>query len=231
MTRSGAALLELIAATALLGVIGASCAALLHAQAKLLHNTAEHAAADETFRTARAVLAAELRPLVPADLRAVARDSIALRVFRGWGIVCARRDPHVAMRYHGVRLPDAEKDSLLVSGEDRIGVFQASADATLRCTPRTGEELVVIAPAITLQPGSIALFFESGAYHIATNAVRYRRGGEGRQPLTDELIDDRRSRFDRERNDRGVRMRLTASARARQQARTSEVRMSYVNQR
>jgi hypothetical protein len=69
--------------------------------------------------------------------------------------------------------------------------------------------LITIAPIDPLQVSSLVLLFESGTYHIANRALRYRLGTEGRQPLTDELIDDRRSGFSTDAG--GFRVRLNGA--------------------
>lgn len=192
--RRGSTLVELMTTVALLGVVGVACGALIRSQTQLLRDTAERAATGETLRTAVGILQAELRDVSADDIRGVARDSIALRVFRGFAIVCAVSDERVVLRYRGLRAPEPEKDSLLVIAEERTTSFRLAGDQPL-CVPRSGEQLITVEPVDPLKEGSLVLLFESGAYHIVNRALRYRRGTEGRQPLTDELIDDRRSGF------------------------------------
>lgn len=177
-------LVELATTASLLGIISAACATLVHSQTRLLRDTAERAATSESLRTAGGILTAEVRTVARSDLRAVSRDSLALRVMRGWAVVRTRDRDRYILRYEGLRAPDAEKDSILLVGEEQAGTFVVAA----------GEPLA-IRTELPLPPGSVILFFESGAYHIATNALRYRRGLGGRQPITDELIDHRASRF------------------------------------
>jgi hypothetical protein len=195
--KPGSTLVELVTTVALLGILSVACGALLKSQAQLLRHTSERAATAETLRTARGVLHAELRDISAADIRGVGSDSLALRVFRGFGIVCAVSEEDVVLRYRGLRAPDPSKDSLLLIAEERTTTFRLASDRPL-CVPRPDEQLITIAPVDPLADGSLVLLFESGSYHIANRALRYRRGTEGRQPLTDELIDDRRSGFSSE---------------------------------
>lgn len=192
--RPGLSLVELTTTFALLGILSVACGALVRSQAQLLKQTSEHAATDETIRTARAILHAELRDIGLGDMRGASADSLAFRVFRGFGIVCAVAEDDVVLRYRGLREPDPEKDSLLVISDERTTAFRVVTDRPL-CVPRVGEHLIAIDSAGALQAGELVLFFESGAYHLANRALRYRRGTEGRQPLTDELIEDRWSGF------------------------------------
>lgn len=189
--RSGAGLVELLTSLMLLGLVTAACAVILQSQARLVRHYGELSARSEALRSARALLRHELRDVHPADVRAVGSDSVAARIFRGIGLVCARAQRLIALRYEGLRLPEPEKDSLLVVGEERVMAFRTSK-ASMTCATQ-GDEQIVVIEADGLKLGAVILWFESGAYHLAGNALRYRRGGEGRQPLTDELIDHRRS--------------------------------------
>ena len=195
--RPGSTLAELVTTLALLGILSVACGALMKSQAQWLRHVSEQAATGETIRTARGILHAELRDISAADVRGVAADSLALRVFRGFGIVCAVSEDGVVLRYRGLRAPDAGKDSLLVMTTERTTAFRLVSDRQL-CALRPGEQLITVAPVDPIADTSLVFLFESGAYHIANRALRYRRGSEGRQPLTDELIDDRRSGFSTE---------------------------------
>jgi len=193
--RTGSTLIELLASLMALGVIAAACAALIRSQALLLRNTSERAAADETLRAGRAVINAELGALLLSDLHAVARDSVALRVFRGAGIVCSTTPPRVTLRYRGVRQPDPTKDSLLIAGSEQSGTIRLLSSRIDPCVTEAGEQLVALEPDIPIGSGAIVLFFESGSYHLAASALRYRRGASGLQPITDDFIDHATSQF------------------------------------
>lgn len=206
--RAGTSLVEIVTTMTLLGIVGVMCALLMRTQTRLLRHTTELAAGTETIRSARAVLHGELRDITRTDVHAVAADSIGLRVFRGWGIVCATLDARATLRYRGLRSPDETKDSLLVVGEDRVMTFRQSVPPAVPCVLRADERQESIEAAGALHAGSIVLVFESGAYHLAGSALRYRRGAEGRQPITDELLDHKDSRFMLDAAERGVRVRL-----------------------
>lgn len=227
--RAGAALLELITAAVLLGIVGIICTTLIHAQASLIRTVSEHIAVAETLRSARTIVARDVRILDSADIHAVAGDSISIRVFRGWGIVCAAANGIVTVRYQGLRQPDATKDSMLVFGEDRAGTFQGTSPLNSDCPRHPDEQILGLSPSISVRAGALLLFYETGAYHLAVNALRYRRGNEGRQPLTDELIDHRRSSFALE-SGRGIRFVLRSNPTVGAPARSSNSHVRFLNQ-
>ena len=177
-------LIEIATTVSLLGIVAAASGTLVHSQSRMLRDISDRAATGEALRTASGVIAAELSAITTTDVRAVARDSLALRVMRGSAVVSRHHNDQWTLSYSGLRDPDDQKDSLLVVGTERAGTFRLiSADP------------LMIQTETPLDIGSVLLFFESGGYHLSTNALRYRRGVEGRQPLTDELIDHRGSRF------------------------------------
>lgn len=208
-TRAGATMIELVTALALLGLLSAACVALLRSQTALLRQVSERAATGEALRAASGILHAEFRDVVAEDISGSSSDSLALRVFRGIAVVCAVDGDAAVLRYHGLREPDPTKDSLLIVEAERPMPFRVVTGRPL-CVARSGEQLITIEPADPLEHGSLLLIFESGAYYMANGALRYRRGVEGRQPLTDELLDHRQGGFTME--PRGVRIRLRAKA-------------------
>lgn len=211
-------LIELITASVLLGMLSTACAALVHAQVGLLRNVTDRAAASESLRTASAIVAAEMRTAAASDVAIVAPDSIALRAIRGWAIVSRTESGRTELRYEGVRQPDPLKDSVLVVGEERTAAFTLPAADPL-----------AIETELPLPPGTLLIFFETGSYHLATNALRYRRGLDGRQPITDELIDHRASRFGMEADSRLLRLQLRAKAVRGRQATQISTRIRMVN--
>jgi hypothetical protein len=194
-TRSGSTLIELVSALMALGIIAAACAGLIRSQSILLNNASERSAIRETLRAGSAVLSAELQHLTVADLRAVAADSVLLRVFRGVGIVCSITPPRVTMRYRGVRQPDPSKDSMLLAGTEQAGTIRLVSSRVDPCTSQPGEQLTAVEPAIPITVGAVVLFYESGSYHLAASALRYRRGASGLQPITDDFMDHAHSQF------------------------------------
>jgi hypothetical protein len=141
-------------------------------------------------------LRAELRALSPGtDLRVIARDSVASRIFRGLAVVCGHRDERTYVRYRGLRLPDPAKDSAMQIGVENVFGLRALAEDSTACVRAPQERVLSFSWAVAAPMGSMWLLFESGAYHISGNAVRYRRGAESRQPITNEVFDERSSAF------------------------------------
>ena len=204
--RPGAVLLELLTSTVMLGFLSAACAALLRADAMVVMQVQEQSADDEAMRIASIVTGEETMNSTSADVRAVSRDSLALRAFRGYGIVCALAGGRTIIRYRGLRAPDQDKDSLLVVGSERTTDFRTATPPRNSCAG-SREDIVAATTTRPLSIGNIVLFFESGAYYLSNNAFRYRRGGEGRQPLTDDRIADQNAAF--ESQPRGLRVRVS----------------------
>lgn len=194
----GFTLVELVVAVLLVGWIGA---ATLRAYAVLLtasERTREVSSATHAQRVLRSVLRAELGTGVPGvDWTADAPDSIRLRAFRATGIPCGRAaDSTVVLRLRGIRVPDPSKDSVLVmTGEgkwevaDLVGREPAACDSIDAAALLSGSTRI---ERWTLRPMPhvpvLLRAFESGSYHLADDALRYRRGAGGRQPLTEAVL-------------------------------------------
>ncbi len=145
-------------------------------------------------RLAATAMSRDLRRGVAGrDWLAPMDDSLALRVFRGWGLVCpggeARRGVTV-VAYRGERTPNPAKDSVLVLTDG--GWFPADLVHRSRTTQPlcpdgldSDTELWALDPPIS---GVLMRVFERGSYHVAGGALRYRRGRGGRQPLTAEVF-------------------------------------------
>jgi hypothetical protein len=193
--RTGAALLEILVAAALAALVVTSAALLLHAQSRAAHATTQHSERSDAARTALLTLAAEWRTLVPqSDIYGIAADSVAGRIFRGVAVVCASSATTSLVRYRGLRLPDPAKDSALELGLERTVAVTAIA-ADTGCTSGPGEHVLAVDWGVQPASGSMWLFFESGSYHLSTNALRYRRAPAGRQPITNEVLSDASSAF------------------------------------
>jgi len=145
-------------------------------------------------RVARLVLRSELNALAPAEIRSTGGDSIRLRAIRGAGRICAIGvDSSLVVDLQSRRAPDPAKDSLSLVGalgRGQVLDLMSVSPATGECGPvpqgrpvrlRTGQ--AVESPVVFLR------VFETGAYHLARGALRYRIGGGGRQPLTPEIWD------------------------------------------
>jgi hypothetical protein len=197
VTRGGYSVPELLVALALSGLVTALAAGLLRSQSIVARNIAERARRAEALRAAAHILTTELRWLAASDLRTMQADSLALRAFRGSGVVCAAESDAVTIRYRGVRQPDVTKDSLVVLRDtifEAVMPLNSTAATTEGCTHGADEQLLRIAN-VALRPGDAVAYFESGSYYLTSSALRYRLGAEGRQPITAELFDDRDTRF------------------------------------
>ena len=200
MNRRGHSLPELLVTLALFGLLSASSATVFRSHSLLVRRAIERAETADALRLAALVLGGEARWLRPGrDLLAVGEDSIALRAFRGTATVCRVAGPGILIvRYQGIREPNPAKDSVIVLFEDTTEVvagLRSAVDASGACAPGPGEAVARWELDRVPPPGRILLLFESGSYFIAAAALRYRLGGEGRQPLTGERFDDRSSGF------------------------------------
>ncbi|MDG2283469.1 MAG: hypothetical protein P8L45_10120 [Longimicrobiales bacterium] len=146
-------------------------------------------------RIARLILRSELNALAPAEIRSTGGDSIRLRAVRGAGRVCAIGvDSSVVVDLQTHRAPDPAKDSLSLVGP--LGGLLVLGLASI--TPAPGEcgAAPEGRPVRLRTEGSVEYpmvflrVFETGAYHLARGALRYRIGGGGRQPLTPEVWDE-----------------------------------------
>ena len=194
--RRGSALIEALLASVLLTLVAATAATVLRAQSRIANDVSLRGERNDAVRSALLTLQAELQSIDPrTDLRAVGRDSIATRIFRGIAIVCGSRDSITFARYRGLRLPDGAKDSALQLGVENVVAIQTAGTSAQTCFPATDDQVLALNLGIVPAPNSTWLIFETGSYHLSTNALRYRRGAESRQPITSEIIDDRYSSF------------------------------------
>jgi prepilin-type N-terminal cleavage/methylation domain-containing protein len=188
----GFTLAELLVALTLLAVLVTVLFGALTAHVRLARLLAQRVLEADAIRTAATVLGGELRRAGPGDLRAVSHDSIALRAFRGIGIVCGQRPDAAVVHFRGDRAPEPAKDSLLWI---RSGGPPATV-AVLAVQPFSASGCAGIAPGEAqlwrtdppLRGLGVLLLFESGTYYLADGALRYRVGAGGRQPLTAELF-------------------------------------------
>jgi hypothetical protein len=197
--RSGASLVDLLAALVLFALLAMALIALLQAQSRWARQLSARAEVLDAVRTTAVAITTELAPLdVAVDLYASAPESLAMRVFRGAGIVCDTTGGSALLRYRGWRDPDPTKDSLLVldaRGERAQPLRAASGPLAPSCTLQPGEEAHRVTSSGPLLPGTLALVFESGAYHLSAGALRYRRGAGTRQPVTADVLQHDSSNF------------------------------------
>ncbi len=183
--RPGVTLAECVVALAVGGLITAAVASVLLAQARVVRTVSERSADADALRITAGVLRDELRWIDPArDVRSIAGDSVAIRLFRGGGAVCGVGAGGLLVEYSGARAPDESKDSALVLSSAAEAVYAITGTDAASCTAGTARRVAIdgIAPARPL----FVLVFESGIYHVRDRALRYQLGRAGRQPLTDE---------------------------------------------
>ncbi len=177
----------------LTGALLASAAGTVRHDARLVR--AQRAGADvgDAVLTVRAVLRGELRWAEPrTDLALDGPGALTLRAARGLAIVCRRDGDDLVVRYRGLRVPEPAKDSVLGIGDDRAAGLRHAARAPGACPVEPGETAYLWRLDEPARAGAF-LLFESGSYHLADSAFRYRRGRSGRQPLTPEVF--RKPRF------------------------------------
>ena len=192
-SRSGALLIETLVALVLGVVVLGAFLGLLITSMRWSRTLAGRSEALEAVRTVWGILDEELRPgVVGRDWTPVAGTAIALRAFRGVARVCGpgASPGEWAIAYRGRRAPDPGRDSLLVLGID--GGWRAHELAAQSsgggCSLYPGETAYRwswFAGEVEAAP-LVARLFESGEYHLADGALRYRRGTAPRQPLTPE---------------------------------------------
>lgn len=189
MTRdhAGHSLAEALVALFVAGLFLICLTGILVAVGRVAARHADSAAAAETERTIMAILSAELRTLTAADA-GFGPDSVRLRAFRGGGDVCAVGPASVDVRYRGVRLPEQDKDSVLLIWTRAEAVFDLVGTGAGSCAP--GSLRLDLSTPLPDSIGGplVALAFETGAYSIGGAAFRYRRGGGGRQPLSEDNL-------------------------------------------
>lgn len=187
-TRPGHTLAELVAALPLALLLLGALLATFVAQARLARALGDRLGRAETERLAAGVLRQELRWIERADVTALAEDSLALRLLRGIGVTCGSSGDRVLVDYWGLREPNPEKDSILIvgaAGESR-GALLGSEPTSSSCAAGGARLLRLSVPP---RPG-VVLIYERASYHLSTRALRVRTGAEGRQPITDEWLDD-----------------------------------------
>ena len=180
-------------------IVAAIVGGALVAQFRLARYSAELVLSADALRTASAVIHGELLRAASDDVRAVAADSVAIRAFRGRGVVCAVWPDRILVRYRGDRLPEPAKDSLLfldgAGGGTALPVLDVE-HAPVPCAAAADETgLRIRVDAAAPSPHGMILVYESGRYYLSARAMRYRLGNEGRQPLTAEAFVTGRSAF------------------------------------
>jgi prepilin-type N-terminal cleavage/methylation domain-containing protein len=199
--RGAFTLVELTVALAVFGLLGTLA---VRTYAELATATRRHArVSDELWamRATRSVLRNEVVMGAPGvDWTSHAPDSLRVRAFRGLAFVCGvGPDTSLVVRRRSPRRPDPAKDSLLVLDASGTWSVRDLAGVTSSACPDP--------PGSAFTPGAVTerwrmdepaedavlvRLFERGSYHLASRALRYRRGGGGRQPLTAEVFETAR---------------------------------------
>lgn len=195
MSARGSGLMEGVLALVVLTVLVQVGLGVLSRQRRAADTLVEWDEAVQAVAIARWVLADELRAGVAGrDWSTPLSDSLGLRAFRGTALVCPSGPVagRILVHYRGVRLPEAEKDSVLLL--DGGGGWHAAAlagreAASEACpgAPRPETEWWTLSE-LPARVGPVARLFERGSYHVAGGALRYRRGMGGRQPLTAPVL-------------------------------------------
>jgi hypothetical protein len=186
-TRRGAGftLAEILVALLLSYLVMALALGMVARQREVVRLLGERAERLAAARTARHVLGQEARAAMGEGAWAVGPDSLALRAFRGRGLVCpggvGGAEIHVAAA--GTRAPDPEKDSVLLA---LALVERGPSHAPCPFGSASPERWLLSGPVP--RDVVVAGWFERGAYHLSAGALRYRRGLAGRQPLTPEVL-------------------------------------------
>jgi hypothetical protein len=196
----------------------AGIALLVRADGRLALARTRRLARTETVRIGAAVLRRELTHVLPLeDVRGAGGDTVRLRLFRGLAVACAASGADgVPVAFVGDRQPDPSKDSVLplapagapalaLAASSRVPLTAAALAALDRGagTPCAGlpadsgrGEVLVWQLAKPVTRGTPLLLFQHGTYAVSERAIRLRYGNEGRQPLTGEWLDSRRSRLE-----------------------------------
>ncbi len=113
---SGYMLVEVSVVLFLVSLLTASAFALLSSQRRFYAAQLQIAATRDAARVALAVLAVELRAASPiaGDIYAVAADSVALRSYTGFGVVCRADGDEITIRRIAGIFSSSPNDSILV---------------------------------------------------------------------------------------------------------------------
>lgn len=201
--RPGFTLIELCVVLLIGGITVSVLMGVMQRELRRAQGYASRLAEAEALRISSTVLNTELRWLDPRlELLGVGDDSVALRTVRGTGVVCDTAGDGLRVIYQGRRMPQPDKDSVIVvlQGEDTVPLslltssLSRSTGVPACSVPESGRLYHWRLPR-DVPPGALLLLFETGSYHLSGRALRYRSGGAGRQPLTPEIFQDARIGF------------------------------------
>lgn len=186
--RRGSSLAELVLVAWLFALVLAALARFASAQGRLVAAQQDRTRAAEAVRTASLVLGGELRYLTAADIVAPAAESLRVRAVRGSGVVCGTDGTDILVRYRGARLPNPRKDSLILVAAGQPAEAPPLAVTGVVADEACGGSLRLTLSGPALPSRAVALVYETGTYHLADDALRYRAPGAGRQPLTEAVV-------------------------------------------
>lgn len=189
--RPGYAYVELLVTLAVTAILGTALSSVLLTHLQLARTVNARIAAAEALRLGFQVLPAELRFAAPAvDIHGMGSDSIAARLPRITGSICAQISGRLWIRGNGLREPDPQKDSVLVVtvGQELVAAVTAASSDPGPCQTIPGLSIYRVDTNPQLRAWGAAVVFESGTYYVRERAMRFRIGAEGRQPLTEEVL-------------------------------------------
>lgn len=182
----GAGLVELVLVLGLFSLVLGGLVRFVAGHGRIARTQLEATRFAEAVRASRVILQGEVRAVSRHDIAATGPDSVRLRAFRGGGVACSANGTALGVHYRGHRQPDPAKDSavlLTAIGEEYRAVAEV---AGVGCG---GAGILVVLDAPPASDPVFVLVFETGAYHLADGALRYRRGESGRQPLVEAVLD------------------------------------------
>lgn len=186
--RRGSSLAELLLVAWLFALVLAALARFAGAQGRLAAAQQDRTRAAEAVRTASLILEGELRYLTAADVIAPAAESLRVRAVRGSGTICGTDGSDILVRYRGARLPNPRKDSLILVVGGWPAESAPRAFSGVVADQACGGALRLTLGDPPLQSRAVVLVYETGTYHLAGDALRYRAPGAGRQPLTEAVV-------------------------------------------
>jgi hypothetical protein len=204
---------EALVALTLGGVVVATAWGVALRQAAAVEGLAQTSRQVEAVATAALILDWEL---TGSELPTPRGRELELRAWRGWGRACDAGPDGAVVAWRGLRRPDPRRDSLLVA-TDAGATAVVPLSRSRRARPGRGEGPCVDADVVEVGwPGGALRVdgtvvwvraFESGVYRV-DDALRYRRGRGGAQPLTEARFDPEASAWHA--TGSGLRLRVVA---------------------
>jgi hypothetical protein len=193
--RAGTSTVEVLVCLLLMALLLQFSWSLLASARRTTARLVERSEALDTERLGWHVLSRETAAGLPGrDWGLEGERVLPLRAFRGVAEACApgvRPDGGV-VRFRGVRLAEPAKDSLLLLTAAGAWIpakltGREPGDFTCPGWPAGEGEAWSWEPAV--EGVVLARVFERGSYHLEDRAIRYRVGQGGRQPLTEERLE------------------------------------------